>query len=367
MKKFLIPVLTILIACTCFAQKPLEPCCNVIGVHPAKNMVVARNHDNGRLFVFKVDAMDIKSIKLKDAVTTNSDLTVITAVNGIARKYEAEPVNGIRNNDPVNGVKINYAEPVNGIKSTGNPDNAQPVGIVQINYVAPCCLIVQIDNLEPCCSIVSAKNKATGATVRFKAPALVLGKVKVGDPVYIEPCCNMAIIQSAYQSNGGEMNSFGYPIESGSDGNEENANARWVISPANMKGVLGRLNTAFPDDVEWSIDFNSAADNKFITNRSGFSKHGPAQDIGPAIYNFQLNSVLVENVPIERGKETRLKTGVLSIVSDGRWELWNETKEKYYTSGNKQKKIALPAGAYQLNLGGQYYPVVIRDKETVEY
>jgi hypothetical protein len=363
MKKTLLPVLIALVS-TAFAQDPGEPCCNVIGVNTTNNTVIARNNITGRLFAFKVDAMDIKAVKVKDAVTADAGMNVVTAVNGAVRKYNAEPVNHTKLNyaEPVNAIKKTTAEPVNAGKISLDPVN----GIVQINWQEPCCAIVQIDNLEPCCNVVTAKNKTTGATIKFKAPALVLGSVKVGDPVYAEPCCNMAIVQSSYQGNGGQLNSFGYPIE-GSSGNEENASAKWVITTANMKGVLGRLNTAFPSDVEWSVDIRASADNKFITNRSGFSKHGPAQDIAPGMYNFQLNTILVENVPIERGKETRLKTGVLQIVSEGDWEIRNETKEKFHTSGNKPKKIALPVGSYQLVLGGQFFPVVIKDGATVEY
>lgn len=149
-----------------------------------------------------------------------------------------------------------------------------------------------------------------------------------------------------------------------SSGNEAN---KWVISPVpNMKGVLGKLNTKFPEGVDWSIDVRTAAENKFITNRSSYSKHGPLQDIAPGTYNFQLNTILVENVPIEKGKETRLKAGFLSIVSEGDWNLYDETQKKFHTSGNKPKKIALPVGNYQVKLGGQFFPLAIKDGETVE-
>ncbi len=142
---------------------------------------------------------------------------------------------------------------------------------------------------------------------------------------------------------------------------------KWTITPVpTMKGVLGRLNTKFPADVDWSIDFKNAADNKFITNRSSYSRHAPQHDVKPGNYNFVLNSIAVENVPIEKGKETRLKAGVLHIVSEGVWEILSESKEKFHTSGNKPKKMALPVGNYQLKLGGQFFPMTIKDGETVE-
>ena len=335
MKIILFPVL-ITLASTAFSQNPGEPCCAVVGINTATNTVIARNNATGRLFTFKTDGTDIRSVKLKDAVTANANLTSVVAVNGAVRKYGAEPVNS-----------------------------------PQINWSEPCCSIVQIDNLEPCCNMVSAKNKTTGAVITFKVPKPVLGTVKIGDGVFSDSLGSgywpMAIIQSSYQGENGQLNSFGYPIESGNQSSQESSAGKWVISTANVKGVFGRLNTDFPSDVEWSVDIRKSADNKFITNRSGFSKHGPAQDVAPGIYNFRLNTILVENVPIERGKETRLKTGVLNIVSPGHWELYDETKTRFHTSGNKLKKIALPAGSYQLKLGGQFFPVVIRDKETVEY
>lgn len=354
MKKIFLTVPVIMIACTCFAQNPVEPCCAVVGINSANNTIIARNNETGRLFSFKTDAMDIRSIRLKDPVTTSQDMSVITAINGAVRKYNSEPVNNIR---------LNYSEPINDIKTNNNPVN----GIVRINWAEPCCGIIQIDNQEPCCALVTAKNSTTGETIKFKAPKLVLGPVKMGDPVYSEPCCSMAIVQSSYQSSGNQLNSFGYPIESGSESGNENASAKWVISPANMKGVLGRLNTAFPADVEWSVEIRSGGDNKFITSRSGFSKHGPSYDMAPGIYNFQLNTILVENVPVEKGKSTRLKSGVLNIVSEGDWLIYDDTKVKFHTSGNKPKKMALPVGSYQLKLGDQFYPVVIKDNETVEY
>jgi len=141
---------------------------------------------------------------------------------------------------------------------------------------------------------------------------------------------------------------------------------KWVITPVSgMKGILGRLNTGFPPDVEWTLDVRTT-ENKFITNRSGAGRQGSSYDIAPGYYFFRLNTITVENVPIEKGKETRLKAGYLSIISEGNWSLYDESKKKFHTSGNKPKKIALPVGNYQLNLGGQFFPLVIIDGETVE-
>ena len=147
--------------------------------------------------------------------------------------------------------------------------------------------------------------------------------------------------------------------------NNAEVSDKWVITPVpDMKGVLGRLDINFPKDVERNILIYQQADNKFITSVSYNDK---IYTIAPGEYRFTLTNVPVENVPIQKGHETRLKMGFLNVVSEGDWHLFNETKEKQYTSGNKPKKLPLPVGSYQLKLGLQFYPVVIKDGETVEY
>ncbi|HLF45773.1 MAG TPA: hypothetical protein VI548_05080 [Chitinophagaceae bacterium] len=182
-------------------------------------------------------------------------------------------------------------------------------------------------------------------------------------PKYFEECENAYNVKEKVSNLPAGV--AGENITSNSkSGNEA---AKWVITPVpTMKGVLGRLNTSFPEGVDWTMDVRTTAD-KFITNRSGFSRHGSSYDIAPGNYYFRLNTITVQNVPIEKGKETRLKAGYLSIVSEGNWHLYDETQKKFHTSGNKPKKIALPVGSYQLKLGGQFYPVIIKDGETVEY
>ncbi len=379
-----------------FAQtEPAQPCCSIIARDIKKNLVIARDNGTGQLTCFKTDNLDIKAVSKGDAVTINLQSKKITGIGGAIRNYNiiqpdnAEPVNilatlRIDNADPISGIvtpKVNNAEPITGIVNN------------KLNPLEPCCGIVSIqpDPLDPCCAIVSFKNNSTGVVSKFQVPKNISSSIKVGNPVYSEPVNGIrinyaepisgmkinnaepinefAIVQSSYGSSNGQMASYGYPASSGNGaGGNANDAAKWVITPVPaMKGVLGKLNTKFSEDADWSIDVRTAAENKFITNRSSYSKHGPMQDIAPGTYNFQLNTILVENVPIEKGKETRLKAGFLNIVSEGVWQLYDETQKIFHTSGNKPKKIVLPIGSYQLKLGGQFFPVVIKDKETVEY
>ncbi len=144
----------------------------------------------------------------------------------------------------------------------------------------------------------------------------------------------------------------------------ENETSKWVITPVpNMKGVLGALDIKFPADVERNILIHQASDHKFITS---VSRNDKSYTIAPGIYRFVLSTVPVDSVPIKKGHITRLKMGFLNVVSEGDWFLYNESKEKLYTSGNRPKKLPLPVGSYQVKLGLQFYPVEIKDGETVE-
>ncbi len=140
---------------------------------------------------------------------------------------------------------------------------------------------------------------------------------------------------------------------------------KWVITPVStMKGVLGRLDINYPAGVDRWILYYQPADNKYMGSVGSNEK---TFNISPGEYRFLITDVPVDNVPIQKGHETRIKMGFLNVVSEGGFYLYNDTKEKLYTTYDKPKKIALPVGNYQVKLGGQFYPFVIKDGETVEY
>ena len=90
---------------------------------------------------------------------------------------------------------------------------------------------------------------------------------------------------------------------------------KWVITPVStMKGVLGRLDINFPADVERNILIYQSADNKFLRS---VSRNDKTYTIASGVYRFTLTNVPVDNVPIQKGHETRLKAGFLNIVSKG--------------------------------------------------
>ncbi|MGZ8536697.1 MAG: hypothetical protein ACXWV9_00475 [Flavisolibacter sp.] len=294
----------------------------------------------------------IISIETDPAVPCCSIVSFKNGLTGLVSQFQAPKniSNTLKIGDPV------YAEPVNGI-SVGKSEQSDAV---------PCCNVVSVqpDPGAPCCNVVTYKNNSTGASFQFRANKNV-STIKVGQPLYAAPINDFAIVQSSYGSPNGAMNSYGYGATSSenSSGNSTSSE-KWVITPVtNMKGVLGRLDINYPVEVDRRIEIRAATDNKFITT---VSQNDKQYTMAPGHYNFVISTVPVDNVPIQKGHETRLKIGYLNIVSEGVWNLLTESKEKIHTTGNKPKKLALPIGNYQLKLGTDFFPVTIKDKETVE-
>jgi hypothetical protein len=139
---------------------------------------------------------------------------------------------------------------------------------------------------------------------------------------------------------------------------DSSKNNTWSITPTKgIKKGMGRLNLVFPAGVEWSVDLYTE-DHKFIINRSVATYKLKYSELAPGLYHFKLNTVMVENIPIEAGKTTTLKTGILEITSN-QWELRSTTGDKFLTSGNRPVKIALPVGKYQLIQDGVKRPVMV--------
>ncbi len=351
MKKPIFLMLAYGMFASAFAQtEPAAPCCGIISVNATGKFAIARDHTTGRLLQFTPTKVDMTVIKKGDEVSASPKLDKITAINGVPKTYVT----------------------------------------VRPNYATPCCGIVSVrlDGAAPCCGMVHLKNNSSGKQYEISVPKEILATLKAGDKVLWDAENQLAIVQSSYGVIGRLTNSYGYAATSplgevGDHPNNGDLNPdkkmetvtnetdKWVIvADKTIKKGMGRLNLVFADSVIWSVDIYNSS-KKFITNHSIMDIRNASDtrkyyEMTPGIYHFKLNTVMVENVPIEAGKETRLKHGVLDITANELWELRSETK-KFLTSGNKPKKMAIPIGSYHLKLGLEFYTVAIKDRETVEY
>lgn len=327
MKKSLLLILACAMFACAFPQtEPVTPCCAVIKTDVVKNIVTVRDKTTGRLFQFKADAMDMRSIQKDDAVNVLSGK--VTSISGAARTYAT----------------------------------------VQPDYIEPCCNVVsiQVDAAEPVSGAVTIKNTATNNSFTISVPKQIAGTLKKGQPVSMDAANNLAVVQSSYGGSNGETNAYGYPVTSGNEtAGNANATDKWVISANNLKGSTGRILFNNPAGSIWTIYIYTMADKKYITSYSESNNKGVVVVL-PGEYRITLNDVPVLNVPVKKGHDTKIKCGTLSVVSQGVWYLYDETGTTSYTSGNKAKIMPVPVGTYKLEINGQKQTIVIKNEETVE-
>jgi hypothetical protein len=336
-------LLLLLFVCSSFivnGQDSTAACCTIIGINPGTYSVTARNNSSGQLFMFRAEPLDIENLKLNDAVTTNNSNTYVSYINGIRKQYFVGPVN----------------------LSQQKSDNA--TGLVNLNYTEPCCKIITTDPN----GVINVQNKTTGETFSFHAIPEVAKTLKSGDLVYTETLAgsqNYVLLQSPYKSLNGILSVYAYPFDrSAVNNNSVLSSSNWSLAPvAEITENVGRLNTNFQPGAEWGIDIYTHPAHKPVLYKKPTSNE-TYYEMVPGNYTFKLNNVSVSNVPVEKGKETKLKVGYLNISKDGAWALYDDSKATNLYSGTMSKKLALPVGNYQLKINNDYMPISIREGEV---
>lgn len=147
--------------------------------------------------------------------------------------------------------------------------------------------------------------------------------------------------------------------------NEESSgrdSEKWVITPSGLKGAAGIVSINLPEGVEWDMVVKSSSDHAL-----GRYYNQKTHTLIPGEYNIFLTYLPVMGVPIQKGMNTRLKAGILNVVTTGQWSIHDESKSKVYVSYYKPSKIGLPVGKYNIQLSGQYQAIEIKDGEVTEF
>ena len=142
----------------------------------------------------------------------------------------------------------------------------------------------------------------------------------------------------------------------------ETSAEKWVITSSGLKGATGTLSVELPADVTWNVYIATTADKKLLTTYNTKS-----HTLLPGQFNILLTSLPVNGVPIEKGMNTRLKAGVLNVVTTGSWGIWNESQTKHYSTYYSPTKLGLPVGKYAISVNGQFQTVEIKDGEVTEF
>ena len=133
-----------------------------------------------------------------------------------------------------------------------------------------------------------------------------------------------------------------------------------------LKGLTGEVIMQIPKEVQFNthMEFYEAGDNKkAVASWFGNNK----AKLMPGLYDILIDKkYIIKNVPVEQGKQTRLKMGVLQWGGYGSIVL-EDTNHQKFSYGAPFKKV-LPVGTYTI-VGRKQKPntFVITDGKLTEF
>ena len=138
----------------------------------------------------------------------------------------------------------------------------------------------------------------------------------------------------------------------------------WMIqSDPTIKGIGGIITMQIPKQIGFHthMEFFNADDNKKVV-ASWFGNN--TAKLLPGNYNILVDKkYTIYNVPVELGKQTRLKMGVFKIGGFGTFTLENSDHNKF--SYGAPVSIILPEGTYHM-MDKKLTPIYIKDGELTE-
>lgn len=139
---------------------------------------------------------------------------------------------------------------------------------------------------------------------------------------------------------------------------------KWEIqSDSSVTGLGGKVTLQMPNGSVYSahMEFYEIADTKKRV-ASWFGNN--ENDLLPGLYNVVVDGrYTIRNVPIEKGKTTRLKMGIFSVGNYGGVQIEDSDHEKFSYSG--PFSVLLPEGTYYIN-GRKDHPVIIKDRTVTK-
>ena len=228
------------------------------------------------------------------------------------------------------------------------------------NPAEPCCGIANIhpDPAEPCCGIVTIQNN--GITYSFSVPKNISSTLKVGQPVSLAMQNSYAFFKTNIN---GSVSTYSYPVQNSPGA--ASSYKPWEIKPdPTIKGIGGEISMQLPkfNGFNTHLEFFNAGEK---TNRQASWFGNNKAKLLPGMYDVVIDSRdTIKNVPVELGKQTRLKMGVFMVSGYSKANLENTSTHQKFTYG-APFKILLPEGTYYLN-GRKKTPIYIKDGELTE-
>lgn len=151
-----------------------------------------------------------------------------------------------------------------------------------------------------------------------------------------------------------------------SSGDSTTARAAWTVSEnPDLKGESGRLLVTVPVPGASMIfhilkpGSEERIDTWYDSGSAGFY---------PGTYDVKVWEMLVRGVPIEKGKDTRVHVGALSLSVDGIYSVHDESGRQVFNGiGSEKPIVVLPAGSYRLTVPNGSHTLEIEDGKVTEF
>jgi hypothetical protein len=137
-----------------------------------------------------------------------------------------------------------------------------------------------------------------------------------------------------------------------------------VPNPA-MRGRLGRVVVAYPEEVSARIDVFRAGETQSVAGGYG----DEAFDLFPGTYEVVISGKRVTGVTVRSGNDTKIRVGVLRVTaSDGtRVDVLDRAGGQGLTGGYGTDVYGLPIGEVGVQIAGQTERVVIEAGRVTEF
>ncbi len=167
------------------------------------------------------------------------------------------------------------------------------------------------------------------------------------------PNCGLPKVENSAEQQASSSNAA-------SSGNEQ-----WEMKTnAALKGNTGRIRFDCKDSVIIRMHFFNPGEQKHFDS---WYKCETANFL-PGSYDITVSGVRINNVPVQKGSDTRIRLGVLSVNVTGNmpWQVNDLSGKKVYNNYGS-KKIALPVGEYKVMMKGRELGVRVEDGKVVEF
>lgn len=144
---------------------------------------------------------------------------------------------------------------------------------------------------------------------------------------------------------------------------EAAAAAPWrMVANPSLRGATGRIVVDVPIEASMIFHVLKPGSAERIDTWYG----DKAGNLLPGSYDVQIWEKVIPGVPVERGKDTQVRVGVIDQTVAGIWELVDETGQRVYNDVGP-KKVVLPVGTYVVKVGGGQQQIMIGESQVTAF